>query len=224
MVKLLGRDIKLAIFDLDGTLIDSTSIWADIDSIFFSRRNLIIPPTYGEEIAHIGLENAAKWTKEKYLPNEKEEDILNEWKELSFEQYKNTTPLKENALELLSLLKSKGVHIALATANSKEIYEVCMHRLDIFKYFEYVIDVNSFKEGKNSPAIYDSITKKFNVRNDETIIFEDMIVPIKTAYKAGYNVIGVFDKHSSKNKDEDIRKHSMLFIRNFKEIIDLIDK
>ena len=39
---------------------------------------------------------------------------------------------------------------------------------------------------------------------------------IKTAYKAGYNVVGVFDKHSSKNKDEDIRKHSMLFIRNFK--------
>ena len=44
------------------------------------------------------------------------------------------------------------------------------------------------------------------------------------AYKAGYNVVGVFDKHSSKNKDEEIRKHSMLFIRNFKEIIDLIDR
>lgn len=223
MIKILGRDIKLAIFDLDGTLIDSTSIWADIDSIFFARRNLVIPPTYGEEIAHVGLENAAKLTREKYLPNEKEEDILKEWLDLSYEQYETTIPLKENAKELLHLLKEKGVKIALATANSKEIYEVCMHRLDIFKYFDYVIDVNSFKEGKNSPAIYDSISKKFNVKNSETLIFEDMIVPIRTAYKAGYNVIGVYDIHSSKNKDEEIRKNTLLFINNFKEIIDLIN-
>lgn len=224
MVKLLGKDIKLAIFDLDGTLIDSTSIWANIDTIFFGRRNLIIPPKYGEEIAHIGLENAAKLTKNKYLPNENEEDILNEWKELSFEQYKSTIPLKENAKELLELLKKKGVHIALATANSKEIYEVCMHRLDILKYFDFVIDVNSFKEGKNSPAIYDSIVNRFNVKNSETIIFEDMIIPIKTAFKAGYNVIGVYDIHSSKNKDEEIKNNTFLFIKNFDEIIKLIDR
>ena len=64
------------IFDLDGTLIDSTSLWSEIDRKFFLRRGMDIPPHYNEEIAHVGLDKAAYITRTKYFPNEKEEDII----------------------------------------------------------------------------------------------------------------------------------------------------
>lgn len=217
----LNKNIKLAIFDLDGTLIDSTSLWADIDKEFFHKRGLEIPPSYNEEIAHIGLQKAAELTVSKYLPNENVEDITKEWIDMSVHAYKETIPLKEGALDLLKMLHDNGVIIALATANSKDIYEPCLTRLEMFEHFAVVADVNSCKEGKSSPEIYDRIAKQFNVRREETVVFEDMIVPIITAYNAGYNVVGVYDKSSTKDETAVI-KHSHLYIKSYAEVINLL--
>ena len=220
-MKFLGTDIKLAIFDLDGTLIDSTSLWADIDKEFFHRRGMEIPPSYNEEIAHIGLQKAAELTVEKYVPNEKVEDVIKEWIDMSVHAYKETIPLKEGALDLLKILKDNGVIIALATANSKDIYEPCLTRLEMLKHFAVIADVNSCKEGKNSPEIYDRIANKFNVKREETLVFEDMIVPIITAYKAGYNVVGVYDQASTKD-EQAVINNSHLYIKNYSEVIKLL--
>ena len=63
-MKFQNRDIKLAIFDLDGTLVSSTSVWADVDTKFFRKRGMDVPEDYGRAIAHLGLDKAAKYTKE----------------------------------------------------------------------------------------------------------------------------------------------------------------
>ena len=86
-MKICGKKIKAVIFDLDGTLLDSSFIWGDIDREFFAKRNMKIPPTYSDEIAHIGLNEAAILTSQKYCPNEKPEDILQEWKQGSKKYY-----------------------------------------------------------------------------------------------------------------------------------------
>ena len=220
-MKFLNKEIKLAIFDLDGTLIDSTSLWADIDKEFFYKRGMEIPPSYNEEIAHIGLQKAAELTVEKYVPNEKVEDVIKEWIDMSVHAYKETIPLKEGALDLLKILKDNGVIIALATANSKDIYEPCLTRLEMLEHFATIVDVNSCKEGKNSPEIYDRIAEQFHAKREETLVFEDMIVPIITAYKAGYNVVGVYDKASTKD-EQAVINNSHLYIKNYSEVIKLL--
>lgn len=212
------KDIKLAIFDLDGTLIDSTSIWGEIDQIFFQRRGKEVPEEYMKEIAHIGLTAAAKLTKEKYFPNEKEEDILKEWNDLSLEAYRYHIPLKDNVKDLLDLLASKGITLALATANSEELYKPCIERLDIKKYFSYIIDVNSCSKGKDSPEIFDKVVNHFNVTKEETIIFEDSLTAIKTGKENGYKVIAIYDKCSTKDI-EYTKSISYLFVNNYQELI-----
>lgn len=221
-MKLLNRNVKLAVFDLDGTLINSTSLWGDIDKHFFGRRGMEIPENYGKDIAHVGLDMAAKITKEKYLPNEKEEDILNEWYDYASKAYQEDITIKENAKELLELLKENHVHIALATANAEELYIPCIKRLGIDSYFEFIIDPRRVKSGKSSVEIYDKVREHFNVDSEEVVIFEDLLEAIKTASKK-YFVIGVYDEHSSKNRDS-IKNYCHLFIKNFSEVIDLIKK
>ena len=217
-MKFLGKETKLVIFDLDGTLIASTSLWRDVDHAFFAKRNMTTPPNYGREIAHLGLAKAAEFTVKNYFPNEKEEDILKEWNDLALKEYKYNIPLKENAKEILELFYNNKVIIALATANSKELYEPCLERLGIKKYLSLVVDVNQFSNGKDSPEIYDYIVNHFKVNKKETVVFEDMLTPIITAYNAGYNVVAIYDEHSHINEKEAI-EHSNVYIKSFKELL-----
>lgn len=217
-MKFLNKDIELVIFDLDGTLIDSTSLWADIDREFFHSKGMEIPPNYNKEIAHIGLTAAAILTKEKYIPYLSIEEIMKQWNDYALEAYEKHIPLKEHALELLDLLKSHNVKIALATANSEELYLPCLLRLDIHKYFDLIIDVNSCKDGKNSPEIYDKVRHHFGVNREHTLVVEDMLQALMTAYNNGYNVVGINDKNSVTHIEEN-KKYCHLFIDNFKELI-----
>ena len=217
-MKFLNKDIELVIFDLDGTLIDSTSLWADIDREFFHSKGMEIPPNYNKEIAHIGLTAAAILTKEKYVSYLSIEEIMKQWNDYALEAYEKHIPLKEHALELLDLLKSHNVKIALATANSEELYLPCLLRLDIHKYFDLIIDVNSCKDGKNSPEIYDKVRHHFGVNREHTLVVEDMLQALMTAYNNGYNVVGINDKNSVTHIEEN-KKYCHLFIDNFKELI-----
>ena len=217
-MKLLNKDIELVIFDLDGTLIDSTSLWADIDRDFFTSKGMEIPPNYNKEIAHIGLTAAAILTRDKYVPYLAIEEIMKQWNDYALEAYQKHIPLKDHALELLDLLKSHNVKIALATANSEELYLPCLFRLDIHKYFDLIIDVNSCKDGKNSPEIYDKVRHNFGVKRENSLVVEDMLQALMTAYNNGYMVVGVNDKNSVTNEEEN-KKYCHLFINNFSELI-----
>ena len=58
--------IRAAVFDLDGTLIDSSQIWKEVDEEFFSRRGMAVPVGYTDEIAHLGFAESAALTVRKY--------------------------------------------------------------------------------------------------------------------------------------------------------------
>lgn len=220
-MKFLNRDIKLAIFDLDGTLLDSTSIWSDIDQEFFHKRGMEIPPNYTAEIAHLGLEKAALWTKIKYCPEEEASAILKEWKDMSLKAYQEDIKEKPYAKELLEKLKNNGVHLAIATANSKELYEPCLKRLGIDMYFDFVIDVNSVKQGKTSSEIYDKTAERFNLHKDNIMIVEDLLEAMVTAFKAGYLTIGVYDEMTTKDIEKN-KKNCHFFAVSLHDILKLL--
>ena len=215
----LGRNIKAAIFDLDGTLIDSTEVWDRVDAQFFVARNMDIPEDYSKKIAHIGLDEAAIFTKETYGIKESIEEILDEWYRLSKKQYEEEIELKPYTIELLEYLKKNGVKLSIATANTKDLYMPCLKRLKIYDYFDVIVDVDETKVGKNDAALYNTTIARLNVRPEETVVFEDIPVGLKTAYNNNYLTIAVYDKHSI-SETYNKKKYSHLFIDNFMEFID----
>ena len=222
-MKLLGHDIKAVIFDMDGTLIDSTGIWHEIDVNFFAKRNMELPRDYAQHIVHLGLKQAAVFTKETYGIKESVQEIMDEWHNMSIDMYRYHVELKPHAIDLLRLFKGNNIKMAIATANDEPLYRPCIERLGVGDYFDEIADVNTAKEGKQSAKIYLDLAKKMGFEPQNTLVLEDMPTCVKTANKSGFITVAVYD-NASKDYDEEKKNNSILFISDFQELIDSLEE
>ena len=111
-------DFKGAIFDLDGTIIDSMNVWEKIDIEFLSKRNIDMPNDYMEKINIMSFEEAAKYTIERFNLKEKKENLIKEWNEMAIYEYSNNIRLKPNVKEYLEKLKASLKEINTAMNNA----------------------------------------------------------------------------------------------------------
>ena len=223
-MKLKGKTIKGIIFDLDGTLLDSTSIWKDVDIAFFGKRNIPMPEDYSDEIGHIGLDKAAEYTIKRFNLNEKKEDILKEWKDGVLDYYQNKVVLKPHAKEFLEYLKKENIPFCAATANDEDCYKSALVHNGIYDLFDFILEVNNFKNGKEKPDIFYACIEKLGCTKEEALVFEDLPMPIGTAKKAGIMTVAVYEA-SYDTKTEDTKKDiSDIYIKDFDELRNYIKK
>ena len=60
------KDIEAAIFDLDGTLIDSMWVWEQIDIDYLASKGIPLPSNLKDEIGHLSFEQTAVYFKSKF--------------------------------------------------------------------------------------------------------------------------------------------------------------
>lgn len=73
------KDIKAAIFDLDGTLIDSMWIWEQIDIDFLKHYGYEVPKNLKDEINHLSFEDTAQYFKDRFNIKDSVTHILDTW-------------------------------------------------------------------------------------------------------------------------------------------------
>ena len=206
------------IFDLDGTLFDSCSMWHNIDIDFFKKRGMELPLDYAKAIAHLGLKKAASYTKNRFNLPETEDEIIKEWNDAAIYEYTNNVTLKEYAKEYLEYLKSNNIKLGIATANSSEYYMPCFKRNNIDHLFDFICDVSQFKGSKESPEIYLFTANELGVSVNECVVFEDIPKALHTAYEAGFYTVAVDDLTQQILVDEK-KKYSHLYIKSYKELL-----
>lgn len=212
------KQFKGAIFDLDGTLLDSMHIWHDVDEEFFSRRSLPVAPDYVEVIKNMHLPAAAAYTKEKYGLQDSAEEIVEEWLSLCAEAYKKNVDLKEGVFEFLQFLFENGIKMAFATASEKSVCESTLKKHKIFDLFSSHAYVSEINIGKTEPDIYLLAAERLGVNPENCIVFEDIIEGVRGAKKGGFQVCGVYDKTSA-HDESNIRKIADYYIKSFKELL-----
>lgn len=212
------KNFKGAIFDLDGTLLDSMHIWHDVDEEFFRRRNLKVTPEYIEVIKNMHLGAAAVYTKEKYNIKESVEEIVDEWLELCAQGYLTNVDLKTGVYDYLKMLSYNGIKMAFATASEKQVCEDVLKKHGIFDFFDAYAYVSEINIGKTEPDIYLLAAERIGLTAKDCIVFEDIIEGIRGAKKGDFTVCGVYDKSSAKDECE-IRNVADYYIKSFDELI-----
>ena len=211
-------NIKAAIFDLDGTLIDSMGIWTKVDIDFLKIRGLKVPSDLRGDIEHLSFIDTAKYFKDRFNLNESIEAIVDEWNTMALYEYSHTVKLKSNAKEYLDFLKSQGIKLALATSNSEMLLEKVLKNNGIYEYFDAITTTIEVQKGKDNPDVYLLSAKKLGVEPSECIVFEDILPAVKGAKLASMKVVGVYDEYSEHQVDE-IVKNADHFIYKYEDLI-----
>lgn len=215
------NNIEAAIFDMDGTLVDSMWIWDEIDKEYLAKHGIEVPPTLTTDIAHMNFHDVAKYFKDNFnLPYEQEE-IEDHWNRMAYEAYSEKIKLKPGAEDFLKALKANNIKIALATSNNRLLLEVCLKANGIYDYFDSITLTSEVPRGKDFPDVYLLSADRVGVKPENCVVFEDLLTAIKGAKKAGMKVIGVYDERS-KEQHTDMKALADEFILDYNNLPSVI--
>lgn len=211
--------IKYAIFDADGTLLDSMHIWDTVDGAFLMMRGIF--PKEDRIFHKYGYFNAVNHIIEEYGVNLTPDEIRVEIMKILRYYYDNVATAKEGVREFLQALKDNGVHCVVATATDRSIMVPALRRLGLLDYFDEVFSTKDTGISKHDPHIY-NLARDFLGADEDLFIFEDAAYAIDTAVKAGYRIIAVED-YSAENEREHIKEVSDYYVTSYSEMYDIFE-
>ena len=184
-------DKQFAIFDMDGTLIDSMVFWKNLATEYLTCKGVReIPAEILEQIKPMTMsESAALFQTAFGLTG----DIESEMNAMMDDHYRKDIPLKPGVREYLQKLHDWGVQMCVASATAEHLMESCLTRLGVRDYFEFLLSCETVGAGKRSPIVYHTSAQRLNVMPQEIAVYEDALYAIQTAKKAGYYVVGIYD-------------------------------
>jgi HAD superfamily hydrolase (TIGR01509 family) len=211
------KDIKGAIFDMDGTLIDSMWVWDKIDVDYLKTKGFDLPSDLRKAIEHLTMRETALYFKERFGIQDTIEEIYAKWNDMAFYEYSTTIRLKDGAKEYLNFLKNKNIKLAIATSNSRLLAEAALKNNDIYEYFDAIITGDDIMVSKASPDIYILAAEKIGLSPRECAVYEDILIAIKSAKSAGMKVVGIHDDFSQGDM-ENIMEVADHYINQYDEI------
>ena len=194
MKNALFTNMKAAIFDMDGTILDSMGMWHGIAAQYLRENGKTPRENLWNEVKRFNLVETATYFIENYQVKKPKEQIMDEVRAIIIEHYGKTLQLKEGARELLETLNEKHIPCVLATATDRASVLACMKRLDCEKYFVKILTCLEYNTTKSEPVIFEKSAEVCGVKNEEAVVFEDALHALRTAHNAGFKTCAVYDE------------------------------
>jgi len=219
--------IKCAILDLDGTIADSMGYWINAANDVVLKLGLVPDDNLSTISMSMSLVGLSEYLIKRYNLSYTIDEVCDMFDDCMLVRYENDVKIKPYFYDLIVKLKEMGIKMAVASSTSKPLVEVCLKRLKIDGYFEYVADAREIGKSKQFPDIYMKCSDYFGIRYDESIIFEDLPYGIICTKKYGFKTVAFYDKTNEKHTSV-LKENADLYIENLNidslgEIVDFIN-
>ena len=208
--------IRGAIFDVDGTLLDSMFIWDTIGETYLRSIGYEPKENLNEVFKNMSLRQAARYYQTEYGVKLGIDEIMDGVNAMLERYYCFEVPLKPGVEELLELLRASGAKLCIATATDRYLVEAALKRCEVLSYFGRIFTCNEVGHGKDEPDIFETARRFLGTEKSETVVFDDALYAIKTAKEAGFPVAAVCDSHE-KNQEE-IRVLSDVYLKDLTQL------
>jgi beta-phosphoglucomutase-like phosphatase (HAD superfamily)/ADP-ribose pyrophosphatase YjhB (NUDIX family) len=228
---------QLVIFDWDGTLVDSSNSYIELDKRF-------VTDFYGinniKQLDNIEYKPTDRWWKDKYY---RKLDILFGDGNAPFSTiYAKLNSHKHNIqskidywdeadVALKRLRSNTDLRLALATNSDMDDMDffssnesITAHKLTPCKFFDAVATIDDVDSVKPDPEIYEKIIERFGFDRKKVLVFEDTLNGLRAAKLADVKTVFVDMCKLDKNPDIKIRAVADYHLRDWRDLIKLINK
>ena len=210
---------KTYFFDVDGTLIDSMQYgWDNIIFKYLKDRNIEYPDTLMAETVTKGFMGIANYFVDKLGVKETPEALYDYFMEALDPFYLYEYPAKPGAKEFVEKLRGEGHKLNVISGSPLRFVVPCLKRLGLYDLFDNVFSLEEFGHTKAEPELFLALAEKMNANPENCIVIDDSINAVKTAKKAGFYTIGMYDVVGMKDWDE-MQTVANKTIRGFDELI-----
>jgi HAD superfamily hydrolase (TIGR01509 family) len=188
---------KAAIFDVDGTLLDSMGLWHQVDVDFFASRGLELPDDYERAVCAMKPMECARYTIDRFRLHDRPEALVRLWNQMAMTAYATSVKPKPGAVEYVCYLKDTGASLAVATSLTPAMRDAALRHIGIAEYFDEAVSVEQTTSvDKSRPEVYLFAASALGVGPEDCTVFEDLLVGMKAAKTAGMRVWAVRDEYA----------------------------
>lgn len=212
--------IKCAIFDADGTLLDSMPMWRDITYEYADFKGCRVPDGLHETLNRLSLEQCA----EHYISlgvSGTRDQVVDELSAWALKGYRTRVNEKPGAGEFLKLLRQSGVKVAVATASQEKGVQAALERLGMLPCVDFLTTCTQVGKSKEHPDIFLRCAAAFGATPEEAVVFEDSAYALRTAKLAGFSTVAVEDPISMADSGDlaSIRRWADRRISDYHQLI-----
>ncbi len=219
---ILSEGIAAAIFDLDGTLIDSMPDWEALASDLLRLHGVAFSDELAERIKAMTLRESVEWFASEYDVGSTPESLLAILMERIADRFRQSIPLKPGAGDYVRRLWTCGLRLAVATATEASLAEACLTRLGVRPLFEFILSCETVGIGKTRPDIFLQAAGQLDLEPARILVFEDALHAACTARSAGFYIVGVADPSSAAERT-DLMEASDAWIEDFPSALGDLD-
>ncbi len=190
-----------AIFDADGTLLDSMHIWHELGARYLQSLHVEPEKDLARILYPMSLEQSSKYLQQHYNLKLSCEEIQSGFLEIIENFYRNEVKLKPGVKDLLESLKRKNIPMVIATSGDRDLLQTALTRNGINEYFSKIFTCSELATNKHEPQIFLACAEFLGLKPECIAVFEDALFAMRTAKKVGFITIGVEDTSNIFERD-----------------------
>ena len=208
-----------AIFDMDGTLVDSMWGWNEIYITFLVAHGATNEAA--KEIvahtAHFTTYESAELFREYLSLDTPAADIAAELDARMKELYQNVILEKPGVRAYLERLRNEGVRMCVVSSTPEPLIRICLERLGLLSFFSFILSCEAVGKGKEEPDAYFAAATRLGAAPADTAVFEDSPIALLTAKRTGFYAVAVHDE-SNFGHWEEMCRNADAIISNWRKI------